>query len=75
MLTLHMGTCGKWTQTHSAQPLADDFTSPAPTCEWLYPNATASASNTHYREDELQRIMDTAMKNPAAVRTYKEWQR
>ena len=64
-----------WVQGTASRRVTEHDIVVAPTCEWLYPNATASASNTHYREDELQRIMDTAMKNPAAVRTYKEWQR
>ena len=46
------------------------------TCEWFYPNAAeARAAREHYRHGELQRIMDAAARNPAQVRSYKEWKR
>jgi hypothetical protein len=32
-----------------------------------------NVSKTTYRNDELQRIMDAAEKNPKAVRDYKTW--
>lgn len=46
----------------------------ATTCDWLYPNATDRTTNEHYRNAELQKIMDAAKNNKAGVRRYKEWQ-
>ena len=54
--------------------VTDDDVVVARTCEWLYPNGDVkTATKTHYRHDELQRIMDTAARNPQVVRDYKAW--
>lgn len=62
-----------WTRNVATRHVTDDDVFVAPTCEWLYPNGEAKPTATHYRVDELQRIMDAARQNPKKVREYKEW--
>jgi hypothetical protein len=65
-----------WVQGVASRRMVDHDIVVAPTCEWLYPNGgTVESGRRRYRVDELQRIMDTADRNPEAVRTYKEWRR
>ena len=63
-----------WVRNVASRAVVEDDVLVAPTCEWLYPNARAdAAASTHYRVDELQRIMDAARRNPDTVRSYREW--
>lgn len=62
-----------WSRNVATRHITDDDVYVAPTCEWLYPNGIAKTGATHYRVDELQRIMDAAARNPQAVRDYKAW--
>ena len=61
-----------WVRDVGARTITDHDIVTAPTCEWLYPNGETRV-RTHYRMDELQRIMDAAERNPQAVRDYKTW--
>jgi hypothetical protein len=66
----------RWIRNVGARAQTDFALHVQSTCEWFYPNATeARAAREHYRHDELQRIMDAAARNPAQVRSYKEWKR
>jgi hypothetical protein len=63
-----------WSRDVATRHVTDDDVVVARTCEWLYPNGDVkTATKTHYRHDELQRIMDTAARNPQVVRDYKAW--
>ena len=62
----------RWNRNVGSREVIDHDLFTAPTCEWLYPNGETTAS-THYRNAELQRIMDAAERNPKAVQDYKAW--
>lgn len=62
----------QWSRNVASRTVTDDDIFVAPACEWLYPNGETKSS-THYRNDELQRIMDAAERNPQAVEDYKTW--
>jgi hypothetical protein len=61
-----------WSRNVASRTITDDDIFVAPACEWLYPNGDTK-NTTHYRNDELQRIMDAADRNPQAVEDYKTW--
>ena len=63
-----------WVRNVASRTVTDHDILLAPTCDWLFPNGKANGA-THYRIDELQRIMDTAERNPEVVRSYKDWKR
>lgn len=63
-----------WIQNVGSRTITNDNIHVAATCEWLYPNGKIAAPS-HYRNPELQRIMDAAERNPEMVRSYKEWKR
>lgn len=63
-----------WVRNVASRHILDHDVVVAPTCEWVYPNGKAQ-TQTHYRNHELQRIMDAAERNPKAVRDYKQWKR
>lgn len=65
----------KWIQTVGSRKITDDDIYVASTCEWLFPNGDAAQGTSHYRIDELQRIMDAAGRNPEVVQSYKDWKR
>lgn len=65
----------EWVSNTASRRITYDDIFVAPTCEWLYPNATGKGGKSKYRIDELQRIMDAAERNPEAVKSYKEWKR
>ena len=46
----------------------------AHTCEWLFPNGSDATAQEHYRNPELQKIMDAAKKNTEGVQRYKHWE-
>lgn len=46
----------------------------AHTCEWLFPNGADATQQEHYRNPELQKIMDAAKKNTEGVQRYKAWE-
>lgn len=62
----------RWSRNVATRHVTDDDVFTAQSCEWLYPNGDTK-STTHYRNDELQRIMDAAERNPQAVQDYKDW--
>lgn len=64
-----------WVRNVASRHVTDDDVFVTPTCDWFYPNAETVQSRDHYRNDELQRIMDAAARNPQAVRDYKEWKK
>lgn len=61
-----------WSRNVASRSVTDDDIFVAAACEWLYPNGETK-NTTHYRNDELQRIMDAADRNPQAVQDYKTW--
>lgn len=61
-----------WSRNIGTRRVTDDDIFVAPTCEWLFPNGEPKTA-THYRNGELQRIMDAAERNPQAVKDYKAW--
>jgi len=63
----------RWSRNVATRHVTDTDVVTAPACEWVYPNGTTDGTTTHYRNDELQRIMDAAERNPRAVQDYKEW--
>lgn len=63
----------EWVRNIASRRITQDDVLVAPTCEWLYPNAASRGGKSHYRIDELQRIMDAADRNPEIVQSYKEW--
>ena len=69
------GEAEAWVQNVASRKIIDHDIYVAPTCEWFYPNGFARGAQDRYRQDELQRIMDAAAKNPKAVRDYKEWKK
>jgi hypothetical protein len=66
-----------WIRDQGSRVITDEDIVVAPTCEWLYPNSSKDGARgpgaARYRNDELQRIMDAAARNPQVVRDYKEW--
>lgn len=62
-----------WARGVATRTVVDDDVVVGRACEWMYPNATDAASKHHYRNGELQRIMDAAERNPQAVKDYKQW--
>lgn len=66
------GEADRWSRNVASRHVTDDDIFTAQACEWLYPNGETK-STTHYRNDELQRIMDAAERNPQAVQDYKDW--
>tara|TARA_B110001450_G_scaffold172540_1_gene160939 strand:+ start:3375 stop:4406 length:1032 start_codon:yes stop_codon:yes gene_type:complete len=63
-----------WAQNVASRHVTDDDIHIGRTCEWVFPNGDPqSVSGPKYRIDELQRIMDTAERNPKAVQDYKTW--
>jgi hypothetical protein len=64
-----------WSRNVASRHVTDDDIYVASTCDWLYPNGESRTATTHYRINELQRIMDTATQNPRKVRQYKEWKK
>lgn len=63
-----------WAQDVASRHITDDDIHIGRTCEWVFPNGDAeSVSGPKYRNDELQRIMDAAERNPKAVQDYKTW--
>jgi len=63
-----------WAQNVASRHITDDDIHIGRTCEWFFPNGSAeSVTGPKYRIDELQRIMDTAERNPKAVQDYKTW--
>lgn len=62
----------RWSRNVASRHMTDDDVFTAQACEWLYPNGETK-STTYYRNDELQRIMDAAERNPQAVQDYKDW--
>jgi hypothetical protein len=65
----------KWIQNVGSRTITDDDICVASTCEWMFPNGSAKEGSNHYRNDELQRIMDAAARNPEMVQSYKDWQK
>lgn len=64
----------EWSQGIASRHVTDHDIHVGRTCEWFFPNGDMkNVSKTTYRNDELQRIMDAAEKNPKAVRDYKTW--
>lgn len=63
----------RWVRDVASRHMTDDDIHVAPTCEWIYPNGEPATGGAKYRNDELQRIMDAAERNPVAVRDYKTW--
>lgn len=63
----------RWSRNVATRHVTDTDVVTAPACEWVYPNGTTEGTTTHYRNDELQRIMDAAERNPRAVQDYKDW--
>ena len=62
-----------WVRNVATRTIVTDDVLVAPTCEWLYPNAMRSRpARTHYRVEELQRIVDAVDKRPAQIRRYKD---
>ena len=59
----------KWIQNVGSRKITDDDIYVASLCEWIFPNGRASATTNHYRNNELQRIMDAAVRNPEWCRT------
>jgi len=70
-----MADADNWTRNVATRHTTGDDIYVAPMCEWLFPNGDTKTAKTHYRVNELQRIMDAAERNPQAVRDYKEWKR
>lgn len=64
-----------WARNAATRRITDHDVCVAPTGEWIFPNAPSSSTSVHYRNDELQRIMDAADRNPEAVKTYKQWKK
>ena len=65
-----------WCQNVGSRQILDHDIFVTPTCEWFYPNGEPRmSSRANYRIDELQRIMDAAVKNPEDVKSYKEWKK
>lgn len=62
-----------WCRNVGSRRVTDHDLLVVPTCEWISVNDPPSAQKSHYRVDELQRIMDASDRNPEAVREYKEW--
>ena len=62
----------RWNRNVGSRVVTDHDIHTAPTCEWLYPNGKITCAQ-HYRNPELQRIMDAAERNPQAVKDYKTW--
>jgi hypothetical protein len=64
----------EWSQGIASRYVTDHDIHVGRTCDWFFPNGEMkSVSKTSYRNDELQRIMDAAERNPKAVRDYKTW--
>lgn len=64
----------QWSSNVACRQIVHNDVLVASCCEWLYPNGEQKAVHK-YRVDELQRIMDSAERNPVAVKNYKEWKR
>lgn len=64
-----------WVRNVGSRRITEDDICIAPCCEWLYPNAKRQEGKSHYRIDELQRIMDAADRNPEIVQSYKDWKK
>ena len=61
-----------WVRNVGSRQTTDHDIHVAAACEWLYPN-DATNGDTHYRVDELQRIMDASDRNVQGVIDYKTW--
>ena len=62
-----------WVRNVGSRYVLDDDIFVSPTCDWIYPNGKSKNGKAYYRNDELQRIMDAAQRNPEMVRSYKDW--
>ena len=63
-----------WVLKITAEQTVDTDLLVAHTCDWLFPNGTDATKDEHYRNAELQKIMDAARKNTENVQRFKDWE-
>jgi hypothetical protein len=66
----------RWVQNVASRKIVEDDIFVTSTCEWTFPNGEKKQQGSnHYRNNELQRIMDAADRNPEMVQSYKDWKK